>query len=114
MEIGYWKVKGVQNLLDIYDSMYSKEEYQSLIDLIPDNSFWLKKGLKQFFKNGYIYTKKFQKAFVYRKLSRYLNSYSPEAFEIMFITPFNKLPLYVNVKQYSCQLVLRWRLTLGK
>lgn len=114
MEIGHRKVTKTQSYYNRFDSMYSIEEYRVLSGMISNTDFWLCRAIRQFFKEGYIYTKKYKRPFVYKNLSQYIKSVSPITFTFMYQIPFKELPLHVNEKHVLCSRVLKWRFILGK
>lgn len=95
------------------NNKYTSEEYRILLGTLPKDSVFSKR-LQEYLDKKFIYTKKYQKAFVYKSFAQYAAQYG-HFFHILYEVPFLELPVYINkIDNLDLQAAFSWRLILGK
>lgn len=95
------------------NNQYTLDEYRILLDTLPKDSVFSKR-LQEYLDRKFIYTQKYQKAFIYKSFAQYAAQYG-HFFHILYQVPFLELPMYVNkIDNLDLQAAFIWRMLVGR
>jgi hypothetical protein len=94
------------------DKMYSREEYQSLHDIIPFG-YTFREALNDFLKTNKMYRKWGIKLIVYNSISGYLSKTHYRLFKAIFRISLREVPLFMN-EGGIVAFAVQWRFIIGK